>query len=82
MFFEKLNIRKMHSVIFQLQLGVFSVYFEFSFSHLNFSKEKSGKRILRKVTFKKRLCVPGRWFLYSFIQSTLSSTISRSTLFI
>ena len=51
MFFVKFNIRKMQLVIFQLQLGVFPVYFLFSFSCLNSSKEKGGKWILRKVTF-------------------------------
>ena len=81
MFFIKFNIRKMHLVIFQLQLRVFSVYFLFSFSCLNSSKEKSGNGFCVKVLLKK-ICVPGRWFLYSFIQSTLSSTISRSPLFI
>ena len=56
MFFIKFNIRKMHLVIFQLQLGVFSVHFFFSFSCLNSLKEKSGKQILHKVTFIKDLC--------------------------
>ena len=81
MFFEKFNVRKMHSVIFQLQLGVFSAYFLFSFSCLNSFEGKEWEQILRKAIFKK-ICVPRRWFLYSFIQSTLSSTISCCTLFI
>ena len=62
MFFVKFSIRKMHLVIFQLQLGVFSVYFLFSFSCLNSSKEKSGKQILHKVTLKKRFVYPGGGF--------------------
>ena len=82
MFFKKFNIRKMHLVIFSVAIRSFSLcIFLFSFSCLNSSKEKSRNGFCTKITFKK-ICVSGRWFLYSFIQSTLSSTISGSTLFI
>ena len=61
MSFKKPIIRKMCSVIFQLYLEIFSVYFEFSFSRFNFSKEKSGKGFCAKQ-FLKNFVYPGDGF--------------------